>query len=254
VIELFHLIFLRVLASDRQNWFVLKGGVNLRYFFESVRYSNDIDLDFSGREPWRVEQTVDRVLGGNTLGILDRQAKLEILEVSKPKQTDTTRRWKIGLIADGYEDPIRTKIEFSARQGASDDFALEVVPDFVVRPYGLVAPTIQHYGQTAAIEQKIAALALRSETKARDVFDLEFLLRRYRSHSPVGPGVVSTHAAAAVARVQEITYASFLSEVVPFLDSDAAALYDEEAWEQMRSSVAGWIEELQERQKKGGTT
>ena len=44
-------------------------------------------------------------------------------------------------------------------------------------PYGLTSPTVQHYGETAAIEQKIAALALRSETKARDVFDLDLLLR-----------------------------------------------------------------------------
>src|SRR5271156_4699078 len=95
VIEMFHLLFLRSLASDRQEWFVLKGGANIRYFFDSPRYSNDIDLDFSGREAWQVGQTVDKLLSGPTLRTLARQAKIEVVETSSPKQTDTTRRWKI---------------------------------------------------------------------------------------------------------------------------------------------------------------
>ena len=48
-IEIFHLLFLRVLAKGQANWFTLKDGANLRYFFGSPRYSNDIDLDFVGR-------------------------------------------------------------------------------------------------------------------------------------------------------------------------------------------------------------
>src|ERR1700678_2034077 len=115
VIEMFHLLFLRALASDRQDWFVLKGGANIRYFFGSPRYSNDIDLDFSGREAWKVGQTVDKTLAGPALQVLTRQAKIQIVQTSAPKQTDTTRRWKIGLAAEGHTDPIRTKIEFSDR-------------------------------------------------------------------------------------------------------------------------------------------
>ena len=255
VIEMFHLLFLRVLANNRQNWFVLKGGTNIRYFFDSVRYSNDIDMDFAGREPWQVEQTVDALFAGPALAVLARQAKIEIVEPSKPKQTDTTRRWKIGLVADGHSDPIRTKIEFSARGGASADVALNVIPDHIVRPYGLMAPTVQHYGETAAIEQKIAALALRSETKARDVFDLDLLLRRRQSSSAVLTPLKSEHAAQASERAREIVYASFISEVVPFLDPEVVALYDgEAAWERMCSSVASWIDEIEiaQEQQRGG--
>ena len=57
---------------------------------------------------------------------------------------------------------IRTKIEFSGRDNASDDVAVDVVPDAIVRPYAIQAPMVRHYGETAAINQKIAALALRS--------------------------------------------------------------------------------------------
>jgi hypothetical protein len=43
VVELFHLAFLQVLqARLDQARYVLKGGANLRYFFDSVRYSEDI--------------------------------------------------------------------------------------------------------------------------------------------------------------------------------------------------------------------
>ena len=46
IIELFHVAFLDVLSSRLDPArYVLKGGTNLRYFFESLRYSEDIDLD-----------------------------------------------------------------------------------------------------------------------------------------------------------------------------------------------------------------
>lgn len=45
-IELFHLAFLEMLSKRLDlSRYVLKGGANLRYFFGSVRYSEDIDID-----------------------------------------------------------------------------------------------------------------------------------------------------------------------------------------------------------------
>lgn len=245
VIEMFHLLFLRVLASDRSDWFVLKGGANIRYFFHSPRYSNDIDLDFSGREAWQVGEAVDKILAGRALEVITAAAKFEIMETSAPKQTDTTRRWKIGIGAEGHAEPIRTKIEFSDRNGGSGDVVVEQVPDSIVRPYGLNSPLVCHYGETAAIEQKIAVLALRSETKARDIFDLDLLLRRRRSRDTIQPELSGRHAANAATRAQEISYDNFLSEVAPFLDSDVAALYNEGDWDQMRTNVAVWLEEIE---------
>ena len=254
VIEMFHLLFLRVLASDRSDWFFLKGGANIRYFFDSPRYSNDIDLDFGGREAWQVGETVDKILAGRALEVITAQAKIEIIDTSAPKQTDTTRRWKIGIGAEGHAEPIRTKIEFSDRNGGSGDVVVEQVPDSIVRPYGLNSPLVCHYGETAAIEQKIAALALRSETKARDVFDLDLLLRRRRSRDTVQPELSGQHAAKAGSRALEIPFDSFLSEVAPFLDPEIAALYSEGDWDQMRTNVAIWLEEVEQRITTDGAT
>ncbi len=47
-IECFHLAFLATLrASVQPQRYVLKGGANLRYFYASNRYSEDIDLDIA---------------------------------------------------------------------------------------------------------------------------------------------------------------------------------------------------------------
>ena len=67
VIEIFHLLFVQALTVNASNWFVLKGGANLRYFFQSDRYSNDIDFDFFTKPDWTVGETVDKILKGAAL-------------------------------------------------------------------------------------------------------------------------------------------------------------------------------------------
>ncbi|MEX0902291.1 MAG: nucleotidyl transferase AbiEii/AbiGii toxin family protein [Pseudohongiellaceae bacterium] len=47
--EIFHFCFLdRLLRQSDSDLYVLKGGVNLRFFFNSPRYSEDMDLDATG--------------------------------------------------------------------------------------------------------------------------------------------------------------------------------------------------------------
>lgn len=244
IIEIFHLLFLRVLASGRADWFTLKGGANLRYFFSSPRYSNDIDLDFASRAPWAVAESVESALGGKAMPVLARAANLSIKELTAPKQTPTTLRWKIGLGAPEHHDLIRTKIEFSGRGNESADAEFAVVPDEIVRPYALQAPTVYHYRETAAIDQKIAALALRSETKARDIFDLDLLFKQRRARPSYLAGLAATHATAAAERAVAIPFASFTSEVAPFLDAELADLYDAPTWEAMCLALAEILGEL----------
>ena len=177
-VEAFHLAFLDVLSHrlDRAR-FVLKGGANLRFFFASVRYSEDIDLDLIGSGPWALEEKIDSVLTSPALTLVLRSAELTVAEFSKPKQTETTRRWKVAVTGPAAPGPVRTKIEFSAR-GADDGYRLEPVPScrLALRAprTGLSSTT----STTAPAKQKVRALAERSATQARDVFDLDLLLRR----------------------------------------------------------------------------
>jgi Nucleotidyl transferase AbiEii toxin, Type IV TA system len=89
----------------------------------------------------------------------------------------TIHRWKIGIQAPGSSALVRSKVEFSNRDGEGD-YTLASLPDAVVEPYALRPPSVQHYDAAAATMQKVAALAGRPQTQARDVFDLELLLRR----------------------------------------------------------------------------
>jgi|GEM_PF-1031795 len=215
---------------------------NLRYFFESLRYSEDIDLDAVAIEPWELEAKVDEVLASAAMRLLLRSDGLALQDATKPNQTDTTQRWKPSIAVSGRREPVRSKIEFSHR--ATDPRRiLEAVPDRVVAPYALRAPTLLHYTPDAAIEQKIGALARRSETQARDVFDLELLLRRHRA--AIGTGELEPEILeVAVERVVELSFEAFRDQVLPFLDPEAAELYDHAAWEQMQNFVGKRLMEL----------
>lgn len=234
-IEFFHLAFLQVLQGRLdQGTYVLKGGANLRYFFDSVRYSEDIDLDASGIEVWALQEKVDGVLGAAALATLLRGGGLAVGEISKPKQTETTQRWKVALILTGRREPLRTKIEFSRRNG-EERLILEAVPGRVVAPYALRAPSVRHYLADAAIEQKIEALAGRSATQARDVFDLDLLLRR---DPELGGASTAELREQAAGRALELPYDAFRDQVLPFIDHEVAELYrDPSSWDQIRGYV-----------------
>lgn len=238
--ECFHLAFLEVLRlrvdSER---YVLKGGANLRFFFGSPRYSEDIDLDVSGPVAWTLKENVDRVLSSEPLAFLLRSSGLEISEISEHKQTETTRRWKVGVAGPGGGHPVRTKIEFSNRNG-DDRFVFEAVPGRLVASYGVRAPSVQHYTAEAAIDQKVAALAGRSETQARDVFDLELLMRKVSSGASSASSSTRVEAAE---RGLDLTFGAFRDQVLPFLEAGTAELYDESAWDRMQSFVVSSLTE-----------
>jgi predicted nucleotidyltransferase component of viral defense system len=235
VVELFHLAFLQVLqARLDQTRYVLKGGTNLRYFFDSVRYSEDIDLDIDGVAPWTLTEKVDGILASPTIGAVLRSGGLAVESFTKPKQTETTRRWKVAIAVTGRSETVRTKIEFSHRDGERA-YILEPVADRIVAPYALRAPTVQHYTADAATEQKIEALAGRSETQARDVFDLDLLLRRQTlEDGTIDPQILEQ----AAERGLELPFDAFRDQVLPFLDPEVTELYDSKAaWEQMQLFV-----------------
>jgi len=243
IIEYFHLVFLQVLPTrlDKSHY-VLKGGVNLRYFFGSHRCSEYIDLDAVRIESWNLQTRVDKILDSPAMHVLLRNDGLAFERVTKPKQTETTQRWKLLITSSGLKQPVHTKIEFSHRADDSRRI-LEPVPDRVVAPYALRPPTVLHYTEAAAIEQKIGALALRSETQARDLFDLELLMRRYPDATK--PGQVKAETLqVATERAMELPFAAFRDQVMPFLDREVTDLYSPDVWDQMQAFVIERLMEL----------
>ncbi len=235
--ECFHLAFLQVLgARVNRNHYALKGGANLRYFFDSHRYSEDIDFDVVFGEGWKLRDQVREILKSPALLLLLRSSQIAIAQVNESKQTQTTQRWKLLLASPTVPRHISTKIEFSRRNG-DQRWQLDPVPERVVEPYALRPPTILHYLAPAATEQKIDALALRTETQARDVFDLELLFRAQPDAVARG-AVANDRLQAAIERALELPFTAFQDQVIPFLEAAIADTYDAPAvWRQIQEYV-----------------
>ena len=141
----------------------------------------------------------------------------------------------------------RTKLEFSLRAGDESEAQIAWLQAHMridttdrslqIRHSLAVAPTANHYDVTAAYEQKVQALALRSDTKARDVFDMNWLLARDSQACSQAPATLAQEAAE---RAMELTFDDFSVQVVPFLDREDVARYGtRDAWSQMMNNVVG---------------
>lgn len=245
-VEFFHLVFLRALVGKGQDksLFALKGGCNLRFYFGSVRYSEDIDLDVTVVARATLQSKVDRLLASPLVGAPLRAQGLELTDLSAPKPTETTQRWKVGLRVLARSLELRTKIEFS-RRGAVTGSQFEAVPPAILRPYALTPFLATHYSaQTAAI-QKIEALAGRAEPQARDVFDLNLLLARVGDDGGIRKAS-KPRLAAAMEHALEISYDQYAAQVVAYLDPDQRELYESrDAWNAMQDAIVSALEAAQ---------
>jgi len=103
--EVFHLEFLRWLGRKLEgSCYALKGGVNLRLFLHSIRYSEDMDIDIHGLRVKRIKKTVMEIL--LTRGFSDSLKpfgieKIVPPDIAKAKQTETTQRFKSHLLPQG---------------------------------------------------------------------------------------------------------------------------------------------------------
>jgi len=234
-VEIFHLIFLSHISRklDKQKW-ALKGGCNLRFFFRSPRYSNDMDLDVQGIRVVVLREKINSIISGKPFKTILEVRGISIEHVTEHKQTETTQRWKFGLMVPGLEQPVPTKIEFS-RRGLEAGSVFEPVSPEIVRLYELPPLMANHYPAPIVWRQKIGAVLSRTTSQARDVFDLYLLLEA---------GLISTAALPIdkkpdVAQIKEnvlaVDFGQFKSQVISYLEPDLQPQYDsEETWDAMR--------------------
>jgi predicted nucleotidyltransferase component of viral defense system len=241
-VELFHLQFVRLLcAGPDKGRFAIKGGCNLRFFFESVRYSEDLDLDVARLHVHTLKEKVTKILGGPALALPLKSRGIAVVESSAPKQTETTQRWKVALSAEGRSLPLHTKIEFS-RRGTTEDSKVEPVAASVLAEYGLMPLLAPHYPLPAAIRQKIRALIHRRTVQARDVFDLSMLVAKAGGNVEVlrsGRAQIPK----AIERCMEVSFDDYKAQVVSYLKPDQIeALGSREAWDALQSQVVEFLE------------
>ena len=245
--EIFHIEFLRWLsrAIKKENYAV-KGGVNLRLFFKSFRYSEDMDLDAKDISVFRLEEAVMKILDNQAFRDILRPfgiVRIEPPDMARAKQTETTQRFKVHLVSYQGED-LFTKVEFS-RRGFIGNVVTESVNDAILRAYKLAPVLIPHYDSHSAIAHKIHALANRKAVQARDIFDLYALNPQYaaggKKINNINPAVISK----AYERVFEVEFGQFRDTVLSYLAPRDQALYDShKSWEEIRIKVANLMEEI----------
>ncbi len=246
IVEIFHLTFLRALLAkgDDKGLIALKGGCNLRFFFGSVRYSEDMDLDVVVIARETLKNKVDRLLRSPLVLAPLKSKGIAIEETSAPKQTETTQRWKIALRVDNLSVIVRTKVEFS-RRDAIEGAKFEATDRDVLRPYGLMPVLATHYEAEMAIVQKIHALAERAEPQARDIFDLNLLFARPETGKIVARLAKKSRVSKAIDHALSISFDDYMSKVVAYLEPDQADLFSGRSfWNTIQGDVVDRLEAL----------
>ncbi len=243
--EIFHLEFLRWMSRKiKVDNYVLKGGTNLRVFFNSIRYSEDMDMDISGVTLENLKDIVMKILQASSFNETLKPFGVERIippDISRVKQTETTQRFKIHLITSAGED-LFTKVEFS-RRGFKGETAVETVSDIILRAYKMPPLLVSHYDIQSTVAQKIGALAARSIIQARDVFDLYILSSQYK---PAKKDILDREKLTkAHENIFEISFEQFRDTVLSYLAPEDQATYKTgELWDEIKLKVANFINEL----------
>ncbi len=247
LIEAFHLTFLRAFTSSvPAEYLSIKGGGNLRLFFWSDRYSEDLDLDVCEVPVHQIRDKVMSILesGGlnatvSTYGI----ARVRPPDLSKAKQTETVQRFKVHLETTSGED-LPTKIKLS-RRGMDEPIRVEPVRPEVLGAYRMPSLILPHYTADAAARQKVRALIGRPVPQARDVFDLHILstqpeLRELDLRSAFSRDELE----AALTNTYSVEYEQFRDTVVSFFGPHNQERYASRVlWDQIRLVTISLIEQ-----------
>ena len=239
--EVFHLEFLRELVKViPTSAFLLKGGSNIRFFFGSVRYSEDMDIDIREIPVHKLQEKCLDIINSRTL--LNRLKTFSIEDVVPPdmqyaKQTETVQRFKIHLVTSAGDD-LFTKVEFS-RRGFDSAYKSEPISNSVLAGYHLPPLIIPHYQAEAVLNQKINALVSRKKVEARDVFDLYILSPRIENlQIKQTPTLSSEVKRLACERIYSIDYHQYRDQVVEYLSYEDKKYYDtREMWDEIRLVV-----------------
>lgn len=242
-VELFHLLFLCQLGRKvDKKLYALKGGCNMRFYFRSIRYSEDMDIDIHIIHKDTLFKNVNKFLSSVPFNSILQAQGMEILNISTPKQTPTTQRWKIELKSKYITLPLHTKVEFSRRE-FEDETIYEPIDSQIIRQYSLSPFMANHYSIQSMFQQKVRALALRSETQSRDIFDLYFLIGS--GHHFLLNKNTATMIEDAKSKAEGIVFEDFKGQVVAYLSDEQQREYDDvSVWELMVKTVITSLDKI----------
>lgn len=234
--ELFHLSFLRLFTRRiLPHSYALKGGTNLRFFYQSPRYSEDMDLDIAGIPVFKLKKIVMEILSSKTLQTILRPFQIDKIvppNIQKAKQTETVQRFKVHLLTASDED-LFTKIEFSRRK-LEKGFQQEPIEDSILFGYRQPPLIVSHYPAGIALAQKIQALLDRAIPQARDVFDIFMLLTQLEQNklNTIKNPIPKDQLKRAKERLLTLDYRLFSDTVCAYLSEEDRVYYDQpKIWE-----------------------
>lgn len=243
-IEIFHLIFLKALEKKiEKSLYSLKGGCNLRFFLKSIRYSEDIDFDVTTVSVTTLQKNINKLLNSAPLTQILFGKGIEIVNISSPKQSETTQRWKVGIKSVLSQRTIATKIEFSRRK-MDLGTAFESVDSDLIHTYKLQPTLCTHYIQTTALIQKINALIHRTQTQARDIFDIHHLLQN-DSNLKIIKHPTSDEVKIAIENTLSVNFADFKGQALAYLLPDYEQYYNsEDLWKEIQNKVINFLKKM----------
>ncbi|HBQ21140.1 MAG: hypothetical protein A2Z91_00680 [Deltaproteobacteria bacterium GWA2_38_16] len=241
-VEIFHLLFLRHLEGKlEKNLYALKGGANLRFFFKSIRYSEDIDFDVKIIAKDTLRPKITKLLNSQPFKQTLYSKGIEIIKINESKQTDTTQRWKLNLQTPNASLPLPTKIEFS-RRTMTEKTIFESVDVDIIQTYQLYPILTNHYSAETAFYQKIYALISRTETQARDIFDLKWLLDLNIKIKSLPASIKIDFA---IEQIKGVGFPEFKSQVVAYLMTEYQEYYSiPKRWNEIQTQVITTLQTL----------
>lgn len=236
-------LLVELMGNAMHKELVLKGGMAMRAVHGSVRYTKDIDLDADLKySKERVRGIVKRSIERAVASGLITNAK-----VSEPKQTETTLRWKIVGTQPGSNAPMNLTVEVSRRATLADGHVIEVpLPSIYA---GAAGVKIQVLDSQAIAVTKVLALTDPKRLAPRDLFDLHVLIEAQvddpaclLASLPDARERLPVAIAELWPKIEAMTYAQFVSDVVPSLPASVAKAVTEDAFDDMRLKVGASVE------------
>lgn len=164
-----HLFLSQFYIIENAGNVLFKGGTALRVIYGSPRFSEDLDFSIFGIEPRRQRDFIEDIF----TAVLAEIEKIGIKVELGPKPGSTAEGYYGDAEFQIYEYPsIGVSINISSRNGREikgevDSIANEFVPTY----------NIFHLSQTEIINEKVFG-ALLQRKKARDFYDLYFIMRK----------------------------------------------------------------------------
>jgi predicted nucleotidyltransferase component of viral defense system len=169
--EYFQHVFLSELYREKNSEKLLfKGGTALRIVYGSSRFSEDLDFNGVGISIIQIEGIVESVL----VKMEERGIKAVIEE---SKKTSGGYLAIFQFSGDGYQSGIQMEVSTRGKAQSKGGSAALVQSDLVP------AYTLYHLNEQDLVREKVEATLTRS--KARDFYDLYFILRSRMAFGPV---------------------------------------------------------------------